>query len=368
MTLAVALAPNQAGGASPLQELSVGKFDVLRVLGEELVEPLEGSLVRVGDGEDDLVGALAVGLLALLGICGRDVGHHPACEGKLLRWCGSEVGLNLDISEADVGEEGLALQGLGKGLGLAGTDTVHEHADGVLVLALRVQVEHHCHSLVPQETPSLQDSLLAGSEAAVCIEEDLLLTIAKEKRRRLGGETDSHNRLGGRGLVATLLVDLDGLHDLNFEHVAASLDANVGLRAGDEVLQTSISEGGEDLAVQQGNDVEGGVFSLEDNLLTQLLTGVLRSINFLLLWGINLGLLLCRFGCGNLLGGFLGLSLLGRRCRGGLFLRSRSLRLGLLRGLLSLSFLVCCCLFGGHDDVNGGRLPGTNVAEELVGG
>mmetsp|Transcript_15046 Transcript_15046/g.43463 ORF Transcript_15046/g.43463 Transcript_15046/m.43463 type:complete len:472 (+) Transcript_15046:838-2253(+) len=143
----------QATLGSPVEECSVADLCEVPVLSQELVEPLEGSLVRQADWHQHLVLAIfrrSCGLFRSTMAGGRFL------EGQALEWQGPQrVGPKVDLQgDIPVGHrwvQGLALQTLGQRLRLRYSLPVAEQADGVGVRAGRVEVQEHRHDLPTRE-------------------------------------------------------------------------------------------------------------------------------------------------------------------------------------------------------------------------
>mmetsp|Transcript_18394 Transcript_18394/g.53164 ORF Transcript_18394/g.53164 Transcript_18394/m.53164 type:complete len:391 (+) Transcript_18394:1112-2284(+) len=116
---AVALLPPDLALLGPVQDHAVADLRELRVLLQELVEPVETALSRQADRKDDLVLAAGRGV----GLRDNDVTRggilqHPALEGKRSERLGAKVDVGCDVLVGNGGEQSLALQGLRQGLRL----------------------------------------------------------------------------------------------------------------------------------------------------------------------------------------------------------------------------------------------------------
>mmetsp|Transcript_69278 Transcript_69278/g.195557 ORF Transcript_69278/g.195557 Transcript_69278/m.195557 type:complete len:598 (-) Transcript_69278:41-1834(-) len=337
-----ALATEHARARCPLDDLAVRELHILRVLLQEGVQPLEGALVGEADRQNDLV--LPVLALRCLRLDGVGVGcsaQHAAREGKRLDGLGAPVRQHLDVAESEVREKRLSLETLGQGLRLTSADTVDEQTDGVIVLALGVQVQQNADGLVPEELPADGLPRLAHAKAAVRVEEDLLLAVAEHERRARRGEADAH-RGPARGCAlaveATCVRKRQDFQDPGLEHVSASLHANVRTGTGDEVLTTSVRERCQDPPAHGRDHVQRRVRHVEADLAREGLAAVRRSIHLLLRDRLDLGLLRGRLRGGGLLGLLL-------------------LRLALLRLLLLLLLLVVVATTSTASDTELAGLP-----------
>mmetsp|Transcript_122387 Transcript_122387/g.351667 ORF Transcript_122387/g.351667 Transcript_122387/m.351667 type:complete len:425 (+) Transcript_122387:712-1986(+) len=144
--------PPDRARLGPLEDLAVAQLRELRVLIEELVQPIEGPLVRDADREAHL--ALAVLWLRSrcnLNVIEARVLDQPASEGHLRHRRGPEVHVQGQVPPSDRREERLALQRIGQFLRLADALAVTEQAHGVGVGAGGVQVDEHGQHLLSGE-------------------------------------------------------------------------------------------------------------------------------------------------------------------------------------------------------------------------
>mmetsp|Transcript_121530 Transcript_121530/g.343820 ORF Transcript_121530/g.343820 Transcript_121530/m.343820 type:complete len:284 (+) Transcript_121530:1461-2312(+) len=244
-----ALSLRQPALRGPIDDLAVAELDVLRVLLQEVVKPIERALVRDAHRKHDLV--LPVhggGRLKLLDVRHRRALGHAALERQRPHGCRSEVDLQRHVPEADVREEGLALERLRKRLRLRSALAVHEEADSVAVRALGVQIhEYRGNGLAAEALASVGRALPLGEVPALRIEVHAAVTVAEEERGPRGRETCPHD-LPGRGpalpirMVAPAvgLAGQHGLDDLNLVHVPPSLEAGVRAGPSDKVLHAAV--------------------------------------------------------------------------------------------------------------------------------
>mmetsp|Transcript_111533 Transcript_111533/g.322391 ORF Transcript_111533/g.322391 Transcript_111533/m.322391 type:complete len:381 (+) Transcript_111533:960-2102(+) len=304
----------------PLEERAIADLGELPVLGQELVQPLEGALIGQADGYHNLV-------LAVLGCCRclLDLTVVSSCllEGQALEGQGSqrartEADLHSHISVGHRREQGLATQALGQRLRLRHALAITKQADCAGVRAGGIEVQQHGHDLTPHD--GLRDllPLATAREEALAVEAHAALPIAQQDRGLLRREAHAHQTRWVRApSVATLRKAL-ALHDHRLEHVAATFQANAATSTGQQVLEPALAQAHQVLAGRAGQDVQRRVLRVEHAGVLQL--GTLHRGGVCLLLRHRLGLLR-----GLLLDGLL---------------RSRHRLVGLLPILLSLLHLL----------------------------
>mmetsp|Transcript_4110 Transcript_4110/g.11434 ORF Transcript_4110/g.11434 Transcript_4110/m.11434 type:complete len:338 (-) Transcript_4110:26-1039(-) len=294
----------------PLHYHAVAQLEILRVLLDEEVEPVEGALVGDANGEHDLV--LAIGRLRGLGHChiGVDgVRHHAARERQRRQRHRAAIHMDRRVLERHHRVQSLALQRLRQLLRLADAEAVREEADRVEIRMPSLEVEHNSENgaMSVRDTTSTLRASLVVQEAAEAVEADGVLGIAHEEIRVGRAETEVQGESGRK--ATPVFARAQVFENLHFEHVPALAHAEVRAGAGEQMLHSAFAQGCEHAVARGLHEVQGRVLHEE--------LGRLGVLGFLACRGILLKLLR-RLRNGGFFLLLFHLGILGLRLRGGL--------------------------------------------------
>mmetsp|Transcript_55413 Transcript_55413/g.119171 ORF Transcript_55413/g.119171 Transcript_55413/m.119171 type:complete len:301 (+) Transcript_55413:2568-3470(+) len=280
---------------------------------DEVVRPLQSTLVRQAHGEDHLVLAVLWGRVgAHRGLFRRGSLDHLAREWQGDHWRRAEASLHGHAPEGDGRIERLALEALRQRLWLAGSLPVDEEADRVGVWAGGIQVENYGNGHMALKPWNHPRALRPAEKCPFVIEADAILRIPNDGAGARRGEAHPQQILR---LDHPLVLAEQVLHDLRLKHVPARLHADTGPCASQKVLDAAISERHEQIAHRGWQDVHCHVGHQEGHRILDRRLLIRRRILFELLrrlWrGHRHGLLHCL----HLLRALLRLRLLGRRLR-----------------------------------------------------
>mmetsp|Transcript_90706 Transcript_90706/g.290761 ORF Transcript_90706/g.290761 Transcript_90706/m.290761 type:complete len:469 (+) Transcript_90706:1097-2503(+) len=238
----------------PVHDHAVAELGVRRVLLQEHVQPREGALVGQADREGDIVLAIRRGRIRR----DLDVGlggilHHVARERQRSERGRAEVHVHGRILEADVREQGLALQTLGQGLRLRDSLAILEKAHGVGVLALLVEVQQYCHNIVTAEPQAAHRALLVVEDGPIGVEADAVGGGTEDQGGASCREADPDDIFAHPVVVVVALHDGVGhmheLQNLHLEHIPALANTDAGSRACHQVLNTTLVQRHQDRSI-----------------------------------------------------------------------------------------------------------------------